>query len=98
MEDKNQIIITDLKFQLNNYWGTGKDYDVQVYTQDETENDMYVVEIMDVNDGKCEKVGMFYIDSCGNCSSEEGFNMTDLECYITYILFSPQLQTIIKGF
>lgn len=98
MTEKNQIIITDLKFQINNFKGTGNDYDVQVYTQDETENDMYTVEILDVNDNKCERVGMFYIDSCGNYSCEEGFDMTEIEQFVMNMLFVPQMQSIIKGF
>ena len=96
--EKNQVIITNIEFQINNYANTKKDYDVAVYTQDEQENDMYVVEIFEVNGKDRERVSLFYIDSCGNYSDNENGRLEGIEEFVVNFLFKPQLQTVIQGF
>ena len=99
METKNEIVITDLKFQVNNFKGTGANYDVEVYAQDETENDWYTVEIIQVDENYKpikETMTYFYIDSCGNISDE--FNLNEIEQFVMSFLFNKKAQTIIKGF
>ena len=96
---KNEIVITDLKFQVNNFKGTDKSYDVEVYTQDETETDWYTVEITQVDENykpMKETMTYFYIDSCGNISDE--FNLNEIEQFVLNFLFKPQLQTVIQSF
>ena len=98
-EVKNQIVITDLKFQVNNFKGTDENYDVEVYTQDETENDWYTVEITKVDENYKpikETMTYFIIDSCGNISDE--FDLNEIEQFVVGFLFKPQLQTVIQGF
>ena len=96
---KNEIIITELKFQVNNFKGTGKSYDVEVFTQDETETDWYTVEVTQVDDNYKplkDTMTYFYIDSCGNMSDE--FDLNEIEQFVVGFLFKPQLQTVIQGF
>ena len=98
-EIKNEIIITELKFQVNNFKGTGKSYDVEVWTQDETENDWYTVEVTQVDENfKLIKDTMtyFYVDSCGNMSDE--FDLNEVEQYVYDILFVKREHGIIRGF
>ena len=94
MSDKNEVIITSIEFQLNNFNGTGKNYDVEVYAQDPEESDMYGVDI--VNENKSEKY-YFYVDSCGNVYDDFYVVRTQLEQQVLDILFDKQAP-LIKGF
>ena len=96
---KNEIIITNLEFQINNFKGTGNCYDVEVFTQDETETDWYTVEITKVDENYKplkDTMTYFYVDSCGNMSDE--FDLNEVEQYVYDILFDNRLQTVIQGF
>ena len=99
MECKNEIVITELKFQLNNFKGTNKNYDIEVFTQDETETDWYTVEVTQVDENykplKDTKT-YFYVDSCGNMSDE--FNLNEVEQYVYDILFVKREHGIIRRF
>ena len=95
---KNEVIITNIEFQLNNFDGTGKNYNVEAWTQDETETDWYTVEVTQV-DENCkplkDTMTYFYVDSCGNMSDE--FDLNRVEQYVLDILFDKQAP-LIRGF
>ena len=95
---RNEIIITDLKFQINNFNNTNKDYDVNVYTQDETENDQYTIEVYEINKDKKDMTALFYCDSSGNFEADEIITKDDLMDYIYNILFVKSHHGIIRGF
>lgn len=96
---KNEIIITNLKLQINNFNDTNKDYDVDVYTQDETENDQYTIEVYEVNENEKNMIALFHCDSSGNFGSDEDFILKDeLTKYIYELLFIKLQHGIIRGF
>ena len=98
-EVKNEIVITDLKFQVNNFKGTGENYDVEMWTQDDTETDWYTVEITKVDENYKpikETMTYFYVDSCGGL--EDNITLSEIEQFVVGFLFKPQLQTVIQGF
>lgn len=90
----NEVIITDLEFQLNNFNGTGADYDVEVYAQDPEDNDYYTVKI--INTEEPSESYSFQVDSCGGM--EGGTVLGELERYILGILFGEEHKGIIRGF
>ena len=104
------IIMTNIEFLINNYNGTGDDYQVVAYAQDIEESDMYGIDIYkvhnynDVDDESSheikERVSTLYVDSCGGCLEYEtpGAKLTELEEYVLNILFSEQHKGIIRGF
>lgn len=92
---KNEIIITDLKFQINNFNDTNMDYDINVYVQDETENDQYAIEIYKVDENKRDMINLFYCDSSGNFCDELNDEITK---YVYELLFTKLQHGIIKGF
>lgn len=92
---KNEIIITDLKFQINNFNDTNMDYDINVYVQDETENDQYAVEIYKVDENKRDMINLFYCDSSGNFCDELSDEITK---YVYELLFTKLQHGIIRGF
>lgn len=95
---KNEVIITNIEFQLNNFKDTGKSYDVEVFTQDETETDWYTVEVTQVDDNYKplkDTMTYFYVDSCGNMSDE--FDLNEVEQYVFDVLFDKQAP-LIRGF
>ena len=104
------IIMTNIEFLINDYNGTGDDYQVVAYAQDIEESDMYGIDIYKVNhftdeDNNSlheikERVSTLYADSCGGCLEYEvpGAKLTELEEYALNILFSEQHKGIIRGF
>lgn len=99
MTNTNEVIITNLEFQVNNFKGTGINYDVQAYAQDETESDMYTVEITQVDEDNKplkETTTCFYVDSCGGMEGD--INLNNIEQFVYNILFSVQKYGIMRGF
>jgi hypothetical protein len=108
--EKNQIIIDNIEFFINNFNGTGTDYKVCAYAQDIEESDMYGVDIYEIHDFTDkddnssheikERISTMYIDSCGGCLEYEapGAVLTELEEYVLHILFGEQQKGIIRGF
>lgn len=94
MTVRNTIIIQDVTFDLYNFNGTGKNYMVNAYAQDHTENDEYTVNIAEKETGK--EVANLYYDSCGGATEENTDN--ELIEYVEGILFSKEQYGIIKGF
>jgi len=96
---KNEIIITELNFQINNFNETNTDFDVVVYTQDVTENDQYTIEVYEVNENEKDMIALFHCDSSGNFDSDEDFILKDeLTKYIYELLFTKLQHGIIRGF
>ena len=96
---KNEIIITNLDFQINNFDNTNKDYNVVVYAQDETENDQYIIEVYEVNEEQKDMIALFHCDSSGNFDSDEDAILEDkLTKYIYELLFIKLHHGIIRGF
>ena len=94
----NIMILDDLKFQINNFNNTNKDYDVDVYIQDESENDQYTIEVYEINEDKKDMITLFYCDSSGNFKADEITTKDDLMSYIYNILFVTPHHGIIRGF
>lgn len=66
---KNQIIIQDITFNINNFNDTGMDYKVNVYAVDPEESDEYTVVI--INDITGQEELVYHTDSSGNLSIDE---------------------------
>lgn len=101
-----EIIMTNIEFLINDYNGTGDDYQVVAYAQDIEESDMYDIDIYKIHNYDesshevKEIVSTLYADSCGGCLEYEvpGAKLTELEEYVLNILFSEQHKGIIRGF
>lgn len=103
---KNQLIIDNIEFYINNFNGTGTDYKVCAYAQDIEESDMYGIDIYKVNhftdkDNNStheikERVSVLFADSNGGCSYEA--KLSELEEYVLNILFVNRQHGIIRGF
>ena len=97
---KNQIIIDNLDFYINNFNGTGTNYKVCVYAQDIKESDMYVIDVYELGRDEfsegSKRVSTLYVDSCGGMANEGALN--ELEELILDTLFVKQKHGIIRGF
>ena len=89
-----EVIITDLKFQVNGF--KGKDYNVHVWTVDETETDDYDISITNVLDN--EDTYMFHCDSCGGLVDDSWVLDNDICRYVCELLFTKNTKGIIQGF
>lgn len=98
MGRKNEIIITNIEFQVNNFEGTGNDYDVECYAIEPEDNDQYVITVYDVNGDKREEVDTMYFDSCGTSVGTDYRYLDKISQYVYDVLFRTNEQSIIKGF
>lgn len=94
MAMRNTIIIQDVSFDIYNFNGTGKNYMVNAYAQDSSENDMYTVNIAEKETGK--EVANLYSDSYGGTTEEYADN--ELINYVVGILFCKEQYGIIRSF
>lgn len=98
MSRKNEIIITNIEFQVNNFEGTGKDYDVECYAVEPENNDQYVITVYDVNGNERKKIDTLYFDSCGGSVETDYKYLDKISQYVYDVLFKANEQSIIKGF
>ena len=96
MYKKNEIIITNLDFQINNFEGSDIDFDVECYAQNPDENDQYGINIYEVTNGKRKIIDTFYVDSSGGITNE--YNLSNISRYVYDTLFRLYEQKLIKGF
>ena len=96
---KNQVIIDDLSFYLMNVNGTGTNVYVHASAHDTTENDMYTIDIYEVNEyhETIKHLSNFFIDSSGNLDGEEPM-LDDIENAVLDVLFITREHGIIRGF
>ena len=93
------VIIDELKLYIDNFNGTGMDYQVYAYAQDIDEGDMYGIEITPFGeDGELDKQKQWviYADSSGNIADD--LLNDEVSEYVMCLLFGEREQSIIRGF
>lgn len=96
MSKKNEIIITFIEFEVNNFEGAGQDYEVRCYPNDLSEDDTYNIEIFKLEEDDKNIVANFCVDSCGGMT--EDFKLDRISQYVCDVLFKVDKQSIIKWF
>ena len=96
---KNVVVIDVVRLFIDNFNGTGMDYQVYAYAQDIDEGDMYGIEITPFgDDGELDMQNQWvmYADSSGNTT--EDIPNDDISRYVMDLLFVKREHGIIRGF
>lgn len=100
MDRKNEVIIDDLTFYVNNFNGTGLNYRVHVYAQDVEESDQYSCTIQQEKESNglinYDLISTLYFDSTGGMTDDR--RLDNLEDFIMNLLFVKSQHGIIRGF